>query len=28
LNRVFYVSGGSEAVETAMKLCRQYYFNP
>jgi adenosylmethionine-8-amino-7-oxononanoate aminotransferase len=27
LNRVFYVSGGSEAVETAMKLCRQYYFN-
>ena len=27
LNRVFFVSGGSEAVETAMKLCRQYYFN-
>jgi adenosylmethionine-8-amino-7-oxononanoate aminotransferase len=27
LNRVFCVSGGSEAVETAMKLCRQYYFN-
>ena len=27
LNRVFYVSGGSEAVETAMKLCRQYYYN-
>ena len=26
LNRVFYVSGGSEAVESAMKLCRQYYF--
>jgi adenosylmethionine-8-amino-7-oxononanoate aminotransferase len=25
LNRVFYVSGGSEAVESAMKLCRQYY---
>jgi adenosylmethionine-8-amino-7-oxononanoate aminotransferase len=27
LNRVFFVSGGSEAVETAMKLCRQYYVN-
>ena len=27
LNRVFYVSGGSEAIETAMKLCRQYYYN-
>jgi len=27
LNRVFYVSGGSEAVESAMKLCRQYYYN-
>ncbi len=26
LTRVFYVSGGSEAVETAMKLCRQYFF--
>lgn len=25
LNRVFYVSGGSEAVESAMKLCRQYH---
>ena len=24
LNRVYYVSGGSEAVESAMKLCRQY----
>jgi len=27
LNRVFYVSGGSEAVETAMKICRQYFYN-
>ncbi|MFH1137943.1 MAG: aspartate aminotransferase family protein [Pseudomonadota bacterium] len=26
LDRVFYVSGGSEAVEAAMKLCRQYFF--
>ncbi len=26
LNRVFYVSGGSEAVESAMKLCRQYFY--
>ena len=26
LNRVFYVSGGSEAVEAAMKLCQQYYY--
>lgn len=27
LNRVFYVSGGSEAVESAMKLCRQYFWS-
>lgn len=27
LTRVFYVSSGSEAVEAAMKLARQYYFN-
>lgn len=27
LNRVFFVSGGSEAVESAMKLCRQYYYD-
>ncbi|SKA74306.1 Adenosylmethionine-8-amino-7-oxononanoate aminotransferase [Paucidesulfovibrio gracilis DSM 16080] len=27
LNRVFFVSGGSEAVESAMKVCRQYFFN-
>lgn len=26
LNRVFFVSGGSEAVESAMKLIRQYHF--
>jgi adenosylmethionine-8-amino-7-oxononanoate aminotransferase len=26
LQRVFFVSGGSEAVETAMKLCRQYFY--
>ena len=26
LNRVFYVSGGSEAVESAIKICRQYFF--
>ena len=26
LDRVFFVSGGSEAVETAMKLCRQYFY--
>jgi adenosylmethionine-8-amino-7-oxononanoate aminotransferase len=25
LNRVFFTSGGSEAVESALKLCRQYY---
>ena len=25
LDRVFYVSGGSEAVESAMKICRQYF---
>ncbi|MEE4166341.1 MAG: aminotransferase class III-fold pyridoxal phosphate-dependent enzyme [Desulfocapsaceae bacterium] len=25
LDRVFYVSGGSEAVESAVKLCRSYY---
>ncbi len=25
LERVFYVSGGSEAVESAIKLCRSYY---
>jgi adenosylmethionine-8-amino-7-oxononanoate aminotransferase len=25
LDRIFYVGSGSEAVETAMKLCRQYY---
>ena len=27
LQRVFFVSSGSEAVESAMKLCRQYFFN-
>jgi adenosylmethionine-8-amino-7-oxononanoate aminotransferase len=27
LSKVFYVSGGSEAVETSMKLCRQYFYN-
>lgn len=27
LDRVFFVSGGSEAVESAMKLCRQYFFS-
>ncbi len=27
LDRVFFVSGGSEAVETAMKLCRQYFYS-
>ena len=26
LNRVYYVSGGSEAVESAIKLCRQYFY--
>ena len=26
LDRVFFVSGGSEAVESAMKLIRQYHF--
>jgi adenosylmethionine-8-amino-7-oxononanoate aminotransferase len=27
LKRVFYVSGGSEAVESAIKLCRSYYIS-
>jgi len=27
LNRIFYISGGSEAIESAMKLCRQYFYN-
>jgi adenosylmethionine-8-amino-7-oxononanoate aminotransferase len=27
LDQVFYVSGGSEAVEAALKLCRQYHFS-
>ena len=26
LDRVFYVSGGSEAVESAIKLCRSYFY--
>ena len=26
LDRVFYVSGGSEAVESAMKVCRHYFY--
>lgn len=26
LSKVFFVSGGSEAVETAVKLCRQYFY--
>lgn len=26
LNKVFYVSGGSEAMEAAIKLCRQYFY--
>lgn len=26
LTQVFYVSGGSEAVESAVKLCRQYFY--
>ena len=25
LNRVYFVGGGSEAVETALKMCRQYH---
>lgn len=27
LNKVFYVSGGSEAMEAAIKLCRQYFYS-
>lgn len=27
LTKVFFISGGSEAVESAMKLCRQYYYD-
>lgn len=27
LQRIFFVSSGSEAVEAAIKLCRQYFFN-
>lgn len=27
LERVFYVSGGSEAVESAIKLCRSYFYS-
>jgi adenosylmethionine-8-amino-7-oxononanoate aminotransferase len=27
LDRIFYVGSGSEAVETAMKLCRQYFYD-
>lgn len=27
LDRVFYVSGGSEAVESAIKLCRSYFYS-
>jgi adenosylmethionine-8-amino-7-oxononanoate aminotransferase len=27
LQRIFFVSSGSEAVESAIKLCRQYFFN-
>lgn len=26
LDRAFFVSGGSEAIETAIKLCRQYFY--
>ena len=25
MNRVFFTSGGSEAVESALKLCRNYH---